>query len=209
MARRTKEEAEQTRRRILASALSLFVKNGYDRTTFTQIAARLKLTKGAVYWHFATKEALLIALVDEMLEKFHRRIDELMPKGGLTFPAVAEMMVANAQRLVNDPKSTAFFMLMKTQIRWGEDSMAHVREELMSGRTAGPYHAFLEAIGNDIAAGRVRGEINGEAVATVCMSMWEGMVQAKIGKFLRCDLTETLKRAFDAVWKSIRAGEEA
>ena len=47
MARRTKEEAEKTRKRIMASALSLFAKRGYDRTTFNDIAARLGLTKGA------------------------------------------------------------------------------------------------------------------------------------------------------------------
>ena len=52
MARRTKEEAAKTRARILASALSLFAKKGYVHTTFTDIAARLKMTKGAVYWHF-------------------------------------------------------------------------------------------------------------------------------------------------------------
>ena len=52
MARRTKEDAQKTRKRILASALSLFVKKGYEHTTFTDIAARLKMKKGAVYWHF-------------------------------------------------------------------------------------------------------------------------------------------------------------
>ena len=72
MPRKTKEEAEKTRARILASALSLFVKKGYEHTTFTDIAARLKLTKGAVYWHFASKEALLVELVDRALQKFRR-----------------------------------------------------------------------------------------------------------------------------------------
>ena len=55
MPRKTKEEAEKTRARILASALALFVKKGYEHTTFTDIAARLKMTKGAVYSHFETK----------------------------------------------------------------------------------------------------------------------------------------------------------
>ena len=44
MARRAKEEAERTRTRILASALALFAKKGSAQTTFTDIAARLKLT---------------------------------------------------------------------------------------------------------------------------------------------------------------------
>ena len=64
MPRKAKEEAEKTRARILASALDLFTKKGYEHTTFTDVAAKLKLTKGAVYWYFATKEELLIALVE-------------------------------------------------------------------------------------------------------------------------------------------------
>lgn len=204
MSRKTKEEAEKTRTRILASALSLFVKKGYEHTTFTDIAARLKMTKGAVYWHFETKEALLVALVDEMLSKFRRQIEDLMPKAELTFPAIAETMVANAERIVNDPKGTAFFLLMRTQIRWGNDSMAKTREQLLSSRTFGPYHAYVKAIKNDIAAGRVRKEINPEAVASVCLAIWDGLVQSKIDKFLTCDLKETLKRSFAALWESIK-----
>ena len=74
MARRAKQDAERTRAQILASALSLFAEKGYEHTTFTDIAARLKMTKGAVYWHFESKQNLLIALVDEMLEKFKAQI---------------------------------------------------------------------------------------------------------------------------------------
>lgn len=209
MSRKTKEEAERTRTRILASALSLFVKKGYEHTTFTDVAARLKMTKGAVYWHFDTKEALLVALVQEMLAKFRRQIEDLMPKDELTFPAVAATMVANAERIVNDPKGTAFFLLMRTRIRWGNDSMSKTREQLLSSETFGPYHAYVEAISNDIAAGRVRRDINPEAVASVCVAIWDGLVQAKIDKFLPCDLTTTLKRSFDALWASIRTEAKA
>ena len=205
MARRTKEEAERTRKRILASALSLFVKNGYEHTTFTDIAARLKMTKGAVYWHFESKEALLVALVDEMLAKFRRQIEELMPKKeGLTFPAITEMMVANAERIVGDPKGTAFFMLMKTQVKWGADSMASVRERLQSDETYGPYHAIIEAVGNDIAAGRVRRDVDPVEVASVAMSIWDGLVRARIERFLDCDLAGALRRSYAGIWGSIR-----
>ena len=104
----------------MASALSLFAKKGYDRTTFNDIAARLKLTKGAVYWHFESKQALLTALLDEMLEKFRRQIMELLPEGssfdGLTFPVVADMMVRNAAQIIGDAKGTAFFLLVHEQV---------------------------------------------------------------------------------------------
>ena len=206
MARRTKEDAQKTRTRILASALSLFVKKGYEHTTFTDIAARLKLTKGAVYWHFATKEALLVALVNEMLEKFHRQMDALRDESGLTFPKVAEAMAANAERLVEDPKGAAFFLLMHTQIRWGADSMTKTREQLLSGDTNGPYHYFIRAIRNDIAEGRVRPDVDPTAVASVSLSIWNGLVRSKIEKFLQCDLGTTLRKAYAAMWQAVVVG---
>ena len=204
MSRKTKVEAEKTRTRIMASALSLFVKKGYENTTFTDIAARLKMTKGAVYWHFESKEALLVALVQEMLAKFQRQLEEQMPKEELTFMAVADTMVLSAERIVKDPKGMAFFMLMKTQIRWGNDSMAKTREELLSSKTHGPYHAFIRAVENDIAAKRVRAEVNPVAVATVAVSVWDGLVQSQIERFLQCELAVTLRHTYDAMWSSIR-----
>ncbi len=204
MARRAQKDAEQTRTRILASALSLFAKKGYDHTTFTDIAARLKMTKGAVYWHFESKVALLMALVDEMLAKFQRQISELMPKDELTFPAVADMMVKNAAMIVDDPKGTAFFMLMKTQVKWGDASMNKVREELLTNKRCGPAQVFMEAIRNGQRAGLVRKEIVPEEVAAVCIAMWDGLVQSRIDHFLPCDLTLTLANAYKAVWRAIQ-----
>ena len=206
MARKTKVEAEKTRARILASALSLFVRKGYEHTTFTDVAARLKMTKGAVYWHFETKEALLVALVEEMLAKFQRRLVEFLPKGELTFPAVAEMMVQTAERLVEDPKGAAFFMLMKTRIKWGADSMAETREKLLSRDMNGPYHTFIRAVENDIVAKRVRADVNPVALASVAVSVWDGLVQSKIERFLECDLGRTLRNTYDAMWNSIKTG---
>ena len=205
MARRRKEDAEKTRTRILASALSLFAKKGYERTTFNDIAARLKMTKGAVYWHFASKESLLIALVDEMLEKFERQIVDIMPRNELTFAAIADTMVETASRVVDDPKGRACFMLMKTQIRWGADSMHDVRENLLTNSRFGPWHAFGQAVENDKAAGRARADADATEAANMCIAAWDGMVQAKIDGFLQTDLRQTIRHSFDAVWNYIKA----
>lgn len=206
MPRRAKEEAEKTRTRILASALALFVKNGYTHTTFTDIAARLKMTKGAVYWHFASKEILLVALVDEMLAKFARQIDRLMPKDELTFPAVCEMMVKNAGEIVDDARGTAYFLLMHEQIQWSSASMGKVREELLTNPRFGPWHAFQKAVMNDVAASRVKSDVDPDRVAHICVALWDGLVHARIAKFMApgCDLCETLSRAFAGIWASIR-----
>ena len=204
MARKRKEDAQRTRTRILASALSLFAKKGYEHTTFTDIADRLKMTKGAVYWHFESKEALLIALVDEMLEKFTRQTEAIMPKDELTFLAVADMMVENARLVVDDARGRAFFMLMRTQIRWGAETMKDVREELLTNQRFGPWHAFIRAVENDKAAGRVRPDVDATEVANICVSVWDGMVQGRIDGFLRTDMCLTIRHAFDAVWNHIK-----
>ncbi len=211
MARRTKEEAEKTRARIMASALSLFAKKGYDRTTFNDIAARLKLTKGAVYWHFESKQALLMALLDEMLAKFRRQIMELLPEGEtfdrLTFPVVADMMVRNAAQIIGDVKGTAFFLLVHEQVQWSNTSMESVRDDLLRNPRFGPWAAFRTAVENDVREGRAQAGIDPIQVASVCMAMWDGLVHMRIARLLQCDLEDTLRKSYEAVWKSIRAGD--
>lgn len=58
-----------TRERILDVALDLFIEQGYDKTTLRQIADPLGFTQAAIYYHFAAKEDILIAL--------HMRLHEL------------------------------------------------------------------------------------------------------------------------------------
>ena len=207
MARRRKEDAARTRKRILASALSLFVKKGYERTTFNDIAARLKMTKGAVYWHFESKERLLVELVEEALAKFRRQLDELMPHGELTFPKVADMMVRNALRMVENTKDAAFFRLMKCQIKWSDDSMAKVREDILSNEQSGPMAAFRNAVAADIKAGRARATVDADEVAVVAIALWDGLIQARIDNFLSRDLEQTLRHAYEAIWNRIRTKE--
>lgn len=211
MARRTKEEAAKTRAQIMDSALSLFVRKGYDRTTFNDIAARLKLTKGAVYWHFECKESLLVAILDDMFRSFERQFTSLrVAQGGgvdvadLSFGFVADLMVKNARMVVSSRRLSSFFMLMKCQMRWRDVSMSKVRENLISNERFGPLQAFRCAIENDVSAGRARRGVDALQMATVCIAIWDGLVQGRIDRFLACDLEDTLRKSYRAVWDSIR-----
>ncbi|MCG8455629.1 MAG: TetR family transcriptional regulator [Holophagales bacterium] len=66
MPRKTKEETELTRRKILDVALDVFAEKGYSRTTLQEIASRAGFTRGAVYWHFENKADLLTALAEDV-----------------------------------------------------------------------------------------------------------------------------------------------
>jgi AcrR family transcriptional regulator len=57
-----------TRRRALDVALELFAEQGYEKTSLREIAERLDVTKAALYYHFASKDALLAGIVDNLVE---------------------------------------------------------------------------------------------------------------------------------------------
>jgi AcrR family transcriptional regulator len=59
------DKREETRARLLAAAADVFAKKGYERASVDDIAQAAGFTKGAVYWNFASKEELFLALVQE------------------------------------------------------------------------------------------------------------------------------------------------
>ena len=56
------DEQVGTRERILDIALDLFTEQGYEKTSLRQIAERLGFSKAAIYYHFPSKEDILMAL---------------------------------------------------------------------------------------------------------------------------------------------------
>ena len=62
--RLTREEAKaQTRALLLETARNMFAQRGYDATALEEIAAEAGFTKGAMYFHFASKDALFLELL--------------------------------------------------------------------------------------------------------------------------------------------------
>ena len=56
-----------TRQEILATALELFLSQGYEATSLREIAERLEITKAALYYHFPAKEQLIVELTRQLL----------------------------------------------------------------------------------------------------------------------------------------------
>src|SRR4051812_45364556 len=63
---RTDGRRTDTRERIRATALELFVRQGYELTTLAQVAHRLEITRPAVYYHFRSKEEVLTSSYQEV-----------------------------------------------------------------------------------------------------------------------------------------------
>jgi AcrR family transcriptional regulator len=68
---RRREQAEETRRRILSAARALFVAEGYGRTTIDAIATEAQVAVQTVYAAFGSKGAMLMALLDQLAVDAH------------------------------------------------------------------------------------------------------------------------------------------
>jgi AcrR family transcriptional regulator len=72
VARTVGSAADETRQRILDVAVDLFIEQGYAGTSVRDISERLGMTKGSLYYHFASKEDVLNALVTPLMEDLDR-----------------------------------------------------------------------------------------------------------------------------------------
>lgn len=80
MVRKTKEEAQNTRRNILDAALEVFYVKGVGHSSLEDIAEAAGVTRGAVYWHFKNKADIFTALHSEIHMSFINRLIDTQEK---------------------------------------------------------------------------------------------------------------------------------
>jgi len=68
----TTPERETTRDKILDVALELVVAKGFAATSTRELSERLGFTKAALYYHFRTKDDLLFALLEPVMDNLTR-----------------------------------------------------------------------------------------------------------------------------------------
>lgn len=75
---------EKRRAQLLKAAWQLFAKRGYRNTTIDQIARRARVTKGAFYHHFDSKEAVLMEILRDFHKGCHVSVDVLRGRQDVT-----------------------------------------------------------------------------------------------------------------------------
>ena len=68
-ANRRPVDREAKREEIVRAAAALFTDVGFDETPMTQLAAAAGVTTNTVYWYFEDKDALLVAVLDLLLDE--------------------------------------------------------------------------------------------------------------------------------------------
>jgi AcrR family transcriptional regulator len=126
-------KAQKTRETILAAALDLFARKGYQATTLRDIAAEAGVSLGLTYRYFAAKEELIIALYDRCADDLVRWAKEELPPGTLAKRFSAAMR-ADMRELA--PFRDGFSTLFQVGLTPGSDTavlgekVASVREKV-------------------------------------------------------------------------------
>ncbi|MEH1125497.1 TetR/AcrR family transcriptional regulator [Micromonospora sp. CPCC 206061] len=67
--------AEDTKARIRAVAVELFTAQGFEQTSLREIADRVGMTKASLYYHYPSKQALLLSLVEPLVDDWRRSVE--------------------------------------------------------------------------------------------------------------------------------------
>ncbi|NNG22568.1 TetR family transcriptional regulator [Telluria aromaticivorans] len=124
MARKTKAEAAATRDSILDAAEKLFAEQGVSRTTLQHIASEAGVTRGAIYWHFLDKGALLQA----MMERAKMPLEEAMllldtNEGGDPMQDLREYVMTVLRVTASDPKARRVFEIVTLKMEFVADAV--------------------------------------------------------------------------------------
>lgn len=203
MARKTKEEAEQTREDILHTALDIFCEKGYSKTTFDDIAKRIGLTKGAIYWHFRNKPDLLAALIRHREEK-----KQIMINSSISviknLEDLRNYFISCADLIREDIYYRKFLFFVMYQMEWSETIFNCIRETIEDIRNF-PLKRLKEILTIIQKSGEIAPETNLDETSNVILALWQGLLCDEIGKIKKTDFSKTVATGFDLLIKGLKA----
>ena len=120
-----------TKQEILEAALDLFSVQGFEATSLSQIADAVGIRKASLYSHFENKQAILDALVRDVLDRYAQRCifaktdwdkyEDAEEEPALTLDSAAQMIMGQIRYILHDPHiSRARKMLVMEQFQNAE-----------------------------------------------------------------------------------------
>lgn len=175
MARKTKEEALETRHLILDSAQKVFSAKGVAHSSLNDVARAAGVTRGAIYWHFANKADLFNAMLERVIlpiEEFVFRIDEQSIEDPVDYLRQSCFKVMHS--LIHEARTLEVFEIIKHKIELTGD-MLPVRDRSLQSREdcISRVRAGLE---NAQAKGIVRSDVNPGQAAIGLHCIIDGLI---------------------------------
>ena len=174
--RSARAERRDARTALLEAALAVFSERGYRDASVDEVAERAGYSKGAVYWHFSSKDELFFALWDERVDKPWRETVELLESAAADHDMAPEASARFAEVLRSQRE-----LLLIDHEYWGQA----LRDPERRARYAERQARMRSALGKAIAArmehlGAPPLEGPPEHMATLFMSIASGLAREKL-----------------------------
>jgi TetR/AcrR family transcriptional regulator, transcriptional repressor for nem operon len=165
-------DPERTRELLLQAAFQEIYRSGYRSADLDAILAAAGVTKGALYYHFVSKEALGYAVVDEIIaSNLHQKW--VQPLRNAKNPIDVLVCIIQSESLKREDVQRGCPLLNLSQEMSGLD-------EGFRKRTARIYKEWHDAMAAALREGQkrkvVRSDINASETATFLIAAWEGYV---------------------------------
>jgi len=132
MVRKTKEDAELTRQRIINAAREVFLARGVSRSTMEHIATQAGVTRGAVYWHFSNKTDLFHAMREQVFLPLIDRMDDTLLVEGSEDPLtrIENFLRGTIQALEESVETRQTYEIMMIKCEYVDDFAPVLRQIL-------------------------------------------------------------------------------
>jgi AcrR family transcriptional regulator len=162
------QRGEETRLRLLEVAQERFTQQGYDATGVAEICRQARVSKGAFYHHFPSKQALFLALLDRWLDKLDEQLAALRAEAPDARAGLAYMTTAIEPVFADASGQLPLFLEFLEQAR---------RDPVIWEATIAPYRRYRAYFAGLIAAGAEEGTLSAaepELASAVLVSLAVG-----------------------------------
>lgn len=153
---------------VLTRSVELFNTQGYDATSVSDLATHLGLTKSAIYHHFASKEALLQAALDDGLDALSAAISEIESAGTSAEDRLRAAVEAAVRILVDRLPSVT--LLLRVRGNSPVERAALLRRRRIDDQLT----TLVQAA---VADGRVRDDLSPELISRLLFGMVNSLVE--------------------------------
>ncbi|MBM7116844.1 TetR/AcrR family transcriptional regulator C-terminal domain-containing protein [Archangium primigenium] len=124
------------RERAVQAALALLDEEGIEGVTMRKLAQRLEVQAPSLYWHFASKQALLDGMADALLEDVARGVDPKAPWDAVVRDVTAQLRQALRSRRDGARVFAGTYVVTENVLRVSEAMMGALRRAGASSRVA-------------------------------------------------------------------------
>ncbi len=125
MARKKKEEAQQTRQQLIEAAIGQFATRGVANTTLTDIADAARVTRGAIYWHFTSKSEIFNAIWEQQLPLRDIIRDRLsLSENDDPLLMLREQFITALQYIAHEPRQCALLQILYHKCEFSSDMIS-------------------------------------------------------------------------------------